>query len=95
MARLHLVDLTGDHLKTPGLNDDISAGDDYTLPQLWSRAIHDCDSRWDGIRYVARQRNAGFAYAIFERCSVSMNVSDKLEGPELDRLCDTFGVDSI
>ena len=63
--RLKVVDLTGLPLKPLGLNNDISAGDDYTDSQRWARAIHDADPTWDGIRYVARQSNKSFAYALF------------------------------
>ena len=33
---LVLADLTGEGLKALGLNNDISAGNDYTLTQLWA-----------------------------------------------------------
>ena len=93
--RLRLADLTGEHLKALGLNNDISAGDDYALSQAWARAVHDCDARWDGIRYVSRQLNKGYAYALFERSGVLKNFAERLEDAERDALCDRFGVDSI
>jgi hypothetical protein len=93
--RLRLVDLTGAHLKALGLNNDISAGDDYRMSQLWSRAIHDCDVKWDGIRHVARQANDSYVYAIFERSGVVKGRSARLQGAELDRLCDKFGVVAV
>jgi RES domain len=93
--RLRLADLTGEPLKALRLNNDICSGDDYTLPQLWSRAIHDCDSRWDGIRHVARQNNSRYAYALFERKGLQAAQRTRLDGPELDALCDRFGVDSV
>ncbi len=58
---LVLVDLTGVALKALGLNNDISASADYTTSQAWARAIHGASLRWDGIRYVSRQMNKGFA----------------------------------
>jgi hypothetical protein len=64
---LLLADLTGAALKSLGLNNDISASTDYTASQAWARAIHASSPRWDGIRYVSRQMNKGFAFAIFER----------------------------
>ena len=41
--------------------------DGGSTSQALARAIHDASSRWDGIRYVSRQMNKGFACAIFER----------------------------
>ena len=64
---LVLADLTGAALKSLGLNNDISASADYSVSQAWAQAIHGASPRWDGIRYVSRQMNKGFAYAIFER----------------------------
>ena len=58
---LVLADLTGAALKSLGLNNDISASNDYRVSQAWAQAIHDASSRWDGIRYVSRQMNKGFA----------------------------------
>jgi hypothetical protein len=89
---LVLADLTGKALKTLGLNNDISASDDYTVSMAWARAIHDADPKWDGIRYVSRQQNNRFAVALFERCGVTKAGSDKLAGRQLDDLCEEFGV---
>ena len=58
---LVLADLTGAALKALGLNNDISASADYTTSQAWAQAIHCASPRWDGIRYVSRQMNKGFA----------------------------------
>jgi len=93
--RLRVVDLTGLALKLMGLNNDISAGDDYTVSQRWARAIHDADPTWDGIRYVARQSNKGFAYALFERTGLTRAAQIKLEGVELDALCQRFGMAAL
>lgn len=92
---LVLADLTGTALKKLGLNNDISAGDDYTLPMAWARAIHDADGKWDGIRYVSRQRNSGYAVALFERSAVSVASAVPLAGPQLDDLCDMFNVVAV
>jgi hypothetical protein len=92
---LVLADLTGKALKTLGLNNDISAGDDYTLPTAWAKAIHQADPKWDGIRYVSRQHNDAFAVALFERSGVAKARSHKLAGKALDKLCDEFGVAAI
>lgn len=92
---LVLADLTGKALKVLGLNNDISAGDDYTVPMAWAKAIHEADPTWDGIRYVSRQHNGGRAVALFERSGVTKARSRKLAGKELDGLCDEFGVRAI
>jgi hypothetical protein len=94
-ATLRLADLTGPALKRLGLNNDVSAGDDYTVTQQWARAIHDCDVRWDGIRYVSRQCNDSYAYAIFERSGLRAVDQGPLLGQELDRLCAYFHVVAI
>ena len=90
--QLLLADLTGKSLKSLGLNNDISAGDDYTVPMAWAKAIHDCDPKWDGIRYVSRQHNDMFAVALFERCGAVKSRATKLKGRQLALLCDEFGV---
>ena len=92
---LVLADLTGKRLKTLGLNNDISAGDDYSLPMAWARAIHAADPKWDGIRYVSRQHNDGYAVALFERSGVGKSRSRPLAGKALDRLCDAFRVVAV
>lgn len=89
---LVLADLCGRPLKKLGLNNDLSAGDDYAGPMAWARAIHAADVKWDGIRYVSRQHNGGFAVALFERSGVTWSGARKLQGAELDRLCDLFDV---
>lgn len=89
---LVLADLTGKALKVLGLNNDISAGSDYTVPMAWAKAIHEADRKWDGIRYVSRQHNDGYAVALFERSGVTKARTHKLAGKDLDKLCDEFHV---
>jgi hypothetical protein len=89
---LVLADLTGAALKALGLNNDISASADYTASQAWARAIHGASPRWDGIRYVSRQMNKGFAYAIFERSGLRKLRAEKLKARRVDDLCDRFNV---
>lgn len=72
---LTLADFTGKALKSLGLNNDISAGDDYTLPQQWSRLVHETGGEWDGIRYVSRQQNDACCYAIFDRSGLVKKAS--------------------
>lgn len=92
---LVLADLTGKALKVLGLNNDISAGSDYTVPMAWAKAIHEADPKWDGLRYVSRQHNDGYAVALFERSGVTKARTRELVGKELDALCDEFRVVAI
>lgn len=92
---LVLADLTGATLKALGLNNDISASADYAVSQAWARAIHASSSRWDGIRYVSRQMNKGFAYAIFERSGLRKMRAEKLTSRQVDALCDRFNVTAV
>ena len=92
---LVLADLTGAALKALGLSNDISASADYTACQAWARAIHAASPRWDGIRYVSRQMNKGFAYAIFERSGLRKLRAEKLKARQLDDLCDRFNVTAV
>jgi len=91
-TELKLADLTGANLKALGLNNDISAGDAYAESQRWSRAIHQANPDWDGIRFVSRQHNRRHAYAIFERSALNRKTTRELTGPEQDALCATFNV---
>jgi hypothetical protein len=92
---LVLTDLTGAKLKALGLNNDISASADYTMSQAWAQAIHGASLRWDGIRYVSRQLNKGFAYAIFERSGLRKLRAEKLKARQVDDLCDRFNVAAV
>jgi RES domain len=92
---LMLADLTGAALKSLGLSNDISACSDYTATQAWAQAIHDASPRWDGIRYVSRQMNKGFAYALFERSGLSKLRAVKLKARQVDELCDRFNVTAV
>jgi hypothetical protein len=92
---LVLADLTGAALKALGLNNDISALADYSVSQAWAQAIHDADPRWQGIRYVSRQMNKGFAYAIFERSGLQKLRSERPRVAQVDALCDQFNVIAV
>jgi hypothetical protein len=92
---LVLADLTGVALKALGLNNDISSSADYTTSQAWARAIHGSSPRWDGIRYVSRQMNKGFAYAAFERSGLRKLRAEKLKARQVDDLCDRFNVTAV
>jgi len=92
---LVLADLSGAALKALGLNNDISASADYTTSQAWARAIHAASPRWDGIRYVSRQSNKGFAFAIFERSGLRKLRAGRLKERQIDDLCDRFNVTAV
>ena len=92
---LVLADLTGTALKSLGLNNDISASGDYTLSQAWAQAIHDTNPRWDGVRYVSRQMNKGYAFAVFERSGLAKLRAEKLKQRQVDELCDLFNVSAV
>ena len=92
---LVLADLTGAALKSLGLNNDISASADYTVSQAWALAIHNTSPHWDGIRYVSRQMNKGFAYAIFARSGLLKLRAEKLRARQVDELCDRFNVTAV
>jgi len=90
-----LADLTGAALKALGLNSDISASADYSASQAWARAIHGASPRWDGIRYVSRRMNKGFACAIVERSGLRKLRAEKLKARQVDDLCDRFNVTAV
>lgn len=92
---LVLADLTGAALKSLGLNNDISASADYSVSQAWAQAIHGASPRWDGIRYVSRQMNKGFAYAIYKRSGLRKLKAEKLKARQVDDLCDRFNVTAV
>jgi hypothetical protein len=92
---LVLADLDRGGAQGLGLNNDISASADYTASQAWARAIHGASPRWDGIRYVSRQMNKGFAYAIFERSGLRKLRAEKLKARQVDDLCDRFNVTAV
>ncbi|HRO58488.1 MAG TPA: RES family NAD+ phosphorylase [Burkholderiaceae bacterium] len=89
-----LADLTGEKLKPLGLNNDVSAGDDYTGCQTWAGAIHDSEplKELDGIRYLSRQHPIGYCYAIFERSDLAREDHCALNQSEIDDLCAIFNV---
>ena len=89
---LTLADLTGAGLKILGLNNDISAGDDYRASQAWAVAIHVARPELDGIRYVSRQRNDAFCYALFDRSGVVADGAAPMPDHVLNALCLRFNV---
>lgn len=94
-TRLKLADLTGPALKAIGLNADISSSSDYTVPQLWSRAIHDAFPDCDGIRYVSRQNNTCDCYALYERSDVRRASFAAPTDADIRALCAVFNVTEL
>jgi len=91
-SALNLADLTGDGLKAIGLNNDISAGSEYSIPQQWAAAIHKVHPGLDGIRYVSRQHNTAYCYAVFNRSGLVRDSHIALPDDLLDLLCSQFNV---
>ncbi|AKC86304.1 RES family NAD+ phosphorylase [Pseudoxanthomonas suwonensis] len=71
-SELALADLTGIPLKRLGGTNDISSEVPYDMPQRWSRTVYAHPSNVDGLRYVSRHLNIGFAFALFDRAQVRM-----------------------
>ena len=84
---LTLGDLTGAGLKTLGLNNDISAGDDYGVSQAWAAVIHLARPDLDGIRCVSRQCNGAFCYVLFDPGGVVADGAAPMPDPVLNALC--------
>ncbi|MCV2355384.1 RES family NAD+ phosphorylase [Paucibacter sp. B2R-40] len=93
--RLTVADLTGDALKALGLNNDISAGSDYSIPQQWAAALHAAHPILDGIRYVSRQHNSAHCFALFDRSDVIRDSSFALPEDVIDGLCESFNVKRV
>lgn len=99
-AARHLVlaDLTGPSLKALGLDNQVSAGLDYSFTWAISRALHEAVPECDGILYVSRHNNTGEAVAIFERSGARIHPArtKTLESHSaLPHLLALFGVDLL
>ena len=92
---LQLVDLTGVTLKKLGLNNDISSGDDYEIAQAWAVGIHATAPAADGIRYVSRQHNHAFCYAVFDSSGLVANGAAPLSNADVAALCAKFNIQAI
>ena len=91
-TRLSMVDLSGEALKALGLNNDLSAGNRYGIPQLWSAAIHGARPDVDGLRFTSRQMNTSFCYAVFDRSGLVREDFEAMPDDLLDLLCAKFNV---
>jgi len=69
---LVLASFAGADLRSNGATAEISTTPDYDLPQQWSCAIHSHPTGVDGILYMSRQLNTGFAVALFDRATAKL-----------------------
>lgn len=77
-----MADLSGVLLRRLGFKNDICAGADYGPPQKLSRAIYQHPAGVDGFRYVSRQVNTQYAYAIFDRAAPTFGAPVYTKLPE-------------
>jgi hypothetical protein len=91
---LLVADLTGGPLKALGLNNDLSASDDYTESMAVSSALHAQLPDLDGIMYMSRQMNTLSAVALFERSEVELEntVTRLIDHPDYAALLRIFNV---
>jgi hypothetical protein len=82
---LVLADLTGVALKALAGDGSMSTVMPYTLPQLWSRAIHRHRQNVDGMVYMSRHVNDEKAVVLFDRAAA------KLQAPKYRPLPDAPG----
>lgn len=87
---LALADLTGISLKRLGGTNDISSELPYDMPQRWSRAVYEHPSNVDGLRYVSRHLNTGFAFSLFDRARTRMQRGTSVPLSEHPQLADTL-----
>lgn len=64
---LQLVPLHGSRLAKLGVTAELASGSDYTLSQLWSRALWEHTDAPDGILYRPRHDDSAFCVAIYDR----------------------------
>lgn len=91
-AELLMADFTGEALKRLGLNNDISATKDYSTTQKLAEDVHAFRTDLDGIRFVSRQLNTQFCYAIFDRSGLTRGSSAPLTVDQVNALCQDFNV---
>ena len=93
-----LAELTGLSLKRLGLDNQVSAGTEYSFTWALSRALHEAVPECDGIVYVSRHNNTGEAVALFERSGARIRPSSTqaLEShPALPHLLLLLGVELL
>lgn len=67
VRRLRLAYLADDGLAQLGIDQRVTAGDDYDLSGAWAAALHAHAGGVDGIFYATRHHNGLYAVALFER----------------------------
>lgn len=93
--QLRLADFT-QSLAVFGGSTIILSIDDYSGPNLWSKAIHDAAQQLDGIYFQSRFSNEP-SVAIFDRCSIlPMGLPIPLpDVPDLDVFLDRFRISIV
>lgn len=91
-TKLNMVDLTGEALRALGLNNDLSSGNRYFIPQLWSAAIHAARPDADGLRFTSRQLNTKACYAVFNRSGLVKDEHVPMPDDLLAKLCAKFNI---
>jgi hypothetical protein len=71
---LQLVALRGSKLARLGVTAEVATGSDYTLSQLWSRALWEHNDAPDGILYRPRHDDSAFCVAIYDRAKDALGV---------------------
>lgn len=87
---LALADLTGIPLKRLGGTNDISSELPYDTPQQWAKAVYDHPRNVDGLRYISRHLNTGFAFALFDRARKRFRFSTAVPLIEHPQFADTL-----
>jgi hypothetical protein len=80
---LVLAYFADDGLAQAGIDQRVTAGDDYDLSQAWSAAVHTHAGNVDGIFYPSRHHNRLYSVALLERAG--HKVSFMTWGPLGDR----------
>jgi hypothetical protein len=93
---LRLAPLEGPRLARLGLTAEVASGTDYSLSQLWSRALWEHDDAPDGVLYRPRHDDSAFCIAIYSRARDALEVVQEhslVEDPrKLARLLRRYGL---
>lgn len=69
---LRLAHLRGTDLLPLGADGELSTITPYTLPPMWSKAVHDHPGMVDGIIYTSRRVNNEAAVVLFDRAAARL-----------------------
>jgi hypothetical protein len=75
---LQLVPLHGSSLARLGVTAEVASGSQYTVSQLWSRALWEHKDLPDGILYRPRHDDSAFCVAIYDRAKNALRVVHEL-----------------